>query len=63
MIDAAAAGEEAVIARGKRAVVKRVPVRQKSFKFGVLKGQLMGPGPDFFQPLSEDDLVLWEGGA
>lgn len=52
-----------MIARGKRAVVKRVPVRQKSFKFGVLKGQLMGPGPDFFQPLSEDDLVLWEGGA
>ena len=61
LIDAALAGEEVVIAKGKRPVVKIVPVPQNGFTIGLLKGELTGAGPDFFEPMSEDDLALWEG--
>jgi len=50
-----------VIAKGKRPVVKLTPVAQGGFTLGLLKGQLTGPGPDFFEPMSEDELALWEG--
>ena len=61
LIEAALAGEEVVIAKGKRPVVKIVPVPQKGFTIGLLKGQLNGTGPDFFETMSEDELALWEG--
>ncbi len=61
LIEAALAGEEVVIAKGKRPVVRIVPVPQNGFSIGLLQGQLTGPGPDFFGPLSEADLALWEG--
>ena len=63
LIEAALAGEEVVIAKGKRPVVRIIPVPQSNFTIGLLKGQLTGIGPDFFEPMSEDDLALWEGGA
>ena len=50
-----------MIAKGKRPVVKLTPVAQGGFTLGLLKGQLTGPGPDFFEPMSEDELALWEG--
>lgn len=61
LIEAALAGEDVVIAKGKRPVARIVPVPQTGFTIGVLKGQLTGPGPNFFEPMSEDDLALWEG--
>jgi prevent-host-death family protein len=61
LIDAALAGEEVVIAKGSKPVVKLVAVRRDKFKIGLLKGQLSGPIPDFFEPMAEDDLTLWEG--
>ncbi|CAA7612168.1 type II toxin-antitoxin system Phd/YefM family antitoxin [Magnetospirillum sp. UT-4] len=61
LIEAALNGEEVVIARGSKPVVRLVPVIQGSFKIGLLKGQL-GDGPDFFEPLDDSDLDLWEGG-
>ena len=61
LIEAALAGEEVVIAKGKRPVVKIVPVPQNGFTIGLLKGQLTGPAPDFFEPMSEDEVALWEG--
>jgi prevent-host-death family protein len=61
LIEAALAGEEVVIAKGKIPVVKLVPVSRSRFKIGLLKGQLTGPGPDFFEPMSEEELELWEG--
>ena len=61
LIEAALAGEEVVIAKGKRPVVKIVPVPQNGFTIGLLKGQLTGPGQDFFEPMGEDELALWEG--
>ncbi|RAU23342.1 type II toxin-antitoxin system prevent-host-death family antitoxin [Paramagnetospirillum kuznetsovii] len=62
LIEAALSGEEIIIANGSRPVVRLVPVRQGAFKMGLLKGMLTGPGPDFLQPMAEDERDLWEGG-
>ncbi len=62
LIEAALRGEEVVIARGDKPVVKLVPVGTRSeFKFGVMADKLKGPIPDFLEPMSEEDLALWEG--
>ncbi|MBB6223629.1 type II toxin-antitoxin system Phd/YefM family antitoxin [Rhizobium leguminosarum] len=61
LIDAALSGEEVVIAKGRKPVVKIIPIAQSSFKIGLLKGQLTGNGPDFFEPMDESDLGAWEG--
>ncbi len=61
LIEAALAGEEIVIAKGRVPVVRLVALPAQKFKFGVLKDQLTGPGPDFFEPLPDDELALWEG--
>jgi prevent-host-death family protein len=61
LIEAALAGEEIVIAKGNKPVARLVPVTRGAFRLGLLKGQL-GTGPDFFEPMEEDDLALWEGG-
>lgn len=61
LIEAVLGGEEIVIAKGSKPVVRLVPVAQGGFKIGLLEGKL-GPGPDFFGPMEEGDLDLWEGG-
>jgi antitoxin (DNA-binding transcriptional repressor) of toxin-antitoxin stability system len=61
LIEAALAGEDVVIARGDKPVVRLVAIPQGRFKLGVLSGQLSGDGPDFLAPMTEDDLALWEG--
>lgn len=63
LIEAVLAGEEVIIAKGKQPVVKIVPVPQGRFKVGLLKGKITGPGPDFFEPMDDDELALWEGGV
>ena len=61
LIDAAVAGEEVVIDKDNQTAVKIVPIQQpKAFKFGILKDKV-GTVPDFFEPMSEEDLALWEG--
>jgi prevent-host-death family protein len=62
LIEAALSGEEVVIARGRKPVVRLVPIPQRTFKIGLLKGQLKGPVPDFIEPMDEQDLELREGG-
>jgi len=61
LIEAAEAGEEVIIAKGKKPVAKLVPVTGSGFKFGGLE-QLKGTEPDFLEPMSDEDLRLWEGG-
>lgn len=61
LIDAALAGEDVVIAKGRKPAVRLVPIPQGSFKLGLLKGQLAGQGPDFLAPMAEDELAAWEG--
>ncbi|MDU8913861.1 type II toxin-antitoxin system prevent-host-death family antitoxin [Aestuariicoccus sp. MJ-SS9] len=62
LIDAALAGEEVVIAKGSKPVVRLVPVAQSGFRLGMCKGRF-GPLPDFLEPEPEDMLEAWEGGA
>ena len=61
LIEAALAGEEVVIAKGSKPVVKLVAIAARPFTFGVLAGQLSGPAPDFLEPMSEEELSSWEG--
>jgi prevent-host-death family protein len=61
LVARAEAGEEIVLARGKDPVAKIVPVTPKpKRKFGRLKGKIR-IGREFFEPLPEDELNLWEG--
>ena len=62
LIARAEAGEEIVLARGSEPVAKIVAVSQKARpkrKFGALKGKIK-IGPEFFDPLPEDELKRWE---
>ena len=61
LIDAVLSGEEVVIAKGSKPVVRLVPITSAKFKIGLLKGKLTGPGPDFFEAIAQSDLALWEG--
>lgn len=60
LIDAALAGEEVVIAKGTRPVVRLMPIRQSGFALGTHRGML-GTLPDFLEPMDADDADLWEG--
>lgn len=60
MIDTALRGEEVVISKNMIPVARLVPIQKKTFQLGILQGQL-GEGPDFFEPMSKEDLALWEG--
>jgi prevent-host-death family protein len=61
LIAAVEAGEEVVIARGKVPAVKLVPVSPKPKRVpGLWKGKI-ALGPKFFEPLSDEELDLWEG--
>ena len=59
LIARAEAGEEIIIARGRKPVVKLVPIAPKPKRvFGSMKGQFT-VGPEFFEPMSEEELALW----
>jgi prevent-host-death family protein len=64
LVARAEAGEEIVLARGKVPVAKIVPLQPVPDKprrqFGRLKG-LISIGPEFFDPLPDDELALWNG--
>ncbi|MBV8187420.1 MAG: type II toxin-antitoxin system prevent-host-death family antitoxin [Alphaproteobacteria bacterium] len=62
LIARAEAGEEVVLARGKEPVAKLIAFSAKpkaKRKFGALKGKIK-IGPEFFEPLPEEELKLWE---
>ena len=60
LVACAEAGEEIVLVRGKKPVAKIVPVIPKpKRKFGRLKGK-GSVGPEFFEPLPEEELKFWE---
>lgn len=55
------AGEEIVVARGNRPVVRLVsyaPKAERSKGFGSMKG-LVEVGPEFFEPLPPEELKAW----
>jgi prevent-host-death family protein len=61
LIEKASAGEEVVIARGSKPVARLVPIGEVKGRRqpGSLKGKLH-VGPEFFEPLSADELAGWE---
>jgi prevent-host-death family protein len=61
LIEAARMGEDVVIAKDNVPMVRLVPVVRSIVKFGTLSHILTGPIPDFLEPMSEDELRLWEG--
>jgi prevent-host-death family protein len=63
LIEAAMAGEEVIIAKGKRPVVRLTPIPQAKFRIGILKDELGDTAPDFLSPLNEEELAAWEGDA
>jgi len=65
------AGEEIVLARGDQPIAKIVPYAppapelatpKPKRQFGSMRGQI-SLGPEFFEPLPDEDLALWEGGG
>ena len=63
LIARAEAGEEVIIARGKKPVVRlsfleNAPRRRL---FGAMRGKVR-IGPEFFEPLPEEELKAWEDG-
>jgi prevent-host-death family protein len=61
LLERAEAGEEIIIARGTTPVARLVPIAPKPTRqFGLFAGQIT-VGPEFFEPLPEDELRLWEG--
>lgn len=61
LIEAARGGEEVIIAPQDGAAIKLVPVERPRFRHGLLKDVLKGPVPDFLEPMSEEELLDWEG--
>ena len=56
------AGEEIVIARGRKPVAKLVPVAPRPKRlFGALKGKI-SIGPEFFERLPPEELDTWHQG-
>jgi prevent-host-death family protein len=55
------AGEEIVLARGKEPIAKLVPYHPPVSKrqFGILRG-VISVGPEFFEPLPEQEVAAWE---
>ncbi len=62
LIAAAEAGDEVVIARQGKPVVKLVPVHLAGFRFDTL-AHLVGTVPNFDEVTDEEELGLWEGGS
>jgi hypothetical protein len=50
-----------VIARGHEPLVRLVPIRPTGFRIGILAGAVPPGGPDFLEPLPEDEIDAWEG--
>lgn len=61
LIEAVQNGEEVIIVKDDKPVARLVPFAEPKFKFDILKGKVKGPIPDFLEPMSEEDLQLWEG--
>jgi len=61
LIEKACRGEEVVIARGSKPVVRLVAIEdvRGDRKPGAMKGKLK-VGPEFFDPLPDDELERWE---
>jgi prevent-host-death family protein len=60
LIAAAERGEDAVIARGGKPVVRLVSAQAKgsAFRVGIAEGEVTRV-PNFLEPMAEDEIALW----
>jgi prevent-host-death family protein len=61
LLEAVERGEEVIIARGSTPVAKLVPYPPRKVVRGLLR-HIAPPPPEFWEPMSEEELRLWEGG-
>lgn len=62
LVAAAERGEEVVIARGGRPVVRLVPAAGRRVRLGLLEGVVpLDSMPDFLEPMGADELAEWGG--
>jgi antitoxin (DNA-binding transcriptional repressor) of toxin-antitoxin stability system len=56
-------GEQVIVARGKRPVPRLFSIEnaRPRRQVGAMRGNVR-IGPEFFEPLPEDELTAWEGG-
>jgi len=61
LIEKAERGEEVIIARGKKPVVRLVPIEElpKKRKFGMFKRKYPALPDEFFDPLPPEESELW----
>ena len=61
LLQKASNGEEVIISRGSKPVARLVAIGEIKGKRqpGALKGKLV-VGPEFFEPLPDDELSAWE---
>ena len=67
LVESALRGEEVIIISGRerKPLVRLVPIEEPPVK-GRVPGMFKGVfevGPEFFEPLPEDELRLWNGGG
>ena len=62
LIAAAEAGEDVIIARKGRPVVRLASTENTGFEFDTLRHPVAEEAPDFDEPMDEDELASWEGG-
>ena len=55
-------GNDVVIARHGRAAVRLEPVEQHRPQFGTMAGMAAVPDSVWFEPMSAEELALWEDG-
>ena len=62
LIEKVLAGEEVIVERNHKPVIKLVPAQPPKKKplLGALKGKI-SLDERFFEPLPDDELALWEG--
>ena len=62
LVARAEAGEEVILARGDKPAARLVPVPtlEPRRRPGRLRGRI-AVGPEFFDPLPEEELAAWEG--
>lgn len=60
LIAAAERGEDVVIARGGKPIVRLVSAQSKgtAFRLGIAEGEVTRV-PDFLEPMADDEIALW----
>lgn len=62
LLEAVERGERVVITKHGKPAAELVPAKKTKVRFGSLAGKVGEIPDEFFEPMSEEELRLWEGG-